>query len=134
MPNPWTIPLFLDKILGPAIKAVISKTGYGDSIFIVKEFMEKHKDELIEIWNAQGRNGAETWNELHGRWNLNLAEQEGCKEDEEREKLERKKKAYIKLGISEDEAEELVESFPDERPIEVVSKMRKIKKANTNAT
>jgi hypothetical protein len=107
MPNPNSITLNLETDLGDAIKQIIHKTPYGYSTFIVKEFMQNHEQEL------RGILGNERFEELLKKWSIVEQEQIRIKKD-------RKIKQYMNFGYSEERAKELVELFPDMKPIEVV--------------
>jgi len=118
MPNPNAIPLNLDTELGIAIKGIIPK-AYGDSTFIVKEFMEIHKEELVNFWNQQGKDGIIVFDKWYSKWSMTRDEQDNIRKQKEQEKHNQLVKQYLALGIPQEESEELANAFPDKDPIEV---------------
>lgn len=129
LPNPYAIPLNLDAELGQAIKHVIDKTGYGYSTFIVKEFMEKHKDELLQFWDSQGKKGQAIFDKWFYKWSLSLEEQKEKREHEENEKLQQLATKYESLGCGKKQASRLARDFPTENPLTV---MKTLTYANQN--
>jgi phage-related minor tail protein len=127
MANPYSISTFLDAELGEAINHIIDSTGYGSTTFIVKEFMEKHKDELIAFWDSQNKNGLEIWDKWFKKWSLTKAQQDAIKSLKEKEKHDKLVKQYLVLGRSKEESEEFAGAFPDRDPCEVI----KIRNYNT---
>lgn len=123
MPNPWAIPINLDAELGEAIKNLIARQGYGESTYFVKEYMEKHREELIKFWNGQGKDGQEIYDKWYSKWSMTKPQQDAKKKQKERANIENKKRSYIALGYSEDRAEELAEQFPKKNPTDVVKIM-----------
>lgn len=120
MPNPYAISTFLDAELGEAINHIVDATGFGSATFLIKEFMEKHKDDLIAFWNGQGKDGNTIYDKWLKKWSMTKAEQDAVKTRKEREKYEKLITQYLGLGVDEKQAMELSSAFPDQNPIEVV--------------
>jgi hypothetical protein len=121
--NPNSISLNLDTELGQAIRTLIGQTPYGESTIFIKEFMEKHKDELIALWNSQGKNGNETFEKWFSKWSMTRDEQAEAKARKEAEAFENRRKQYLALNCSDDKAIELATQFPDKDPIDVIKIM-----------
>lgn len=110
MVNRHSYTLNLDTELGDAILNVIAKTGFGESTYIIKEFLDKHKEELIEFWTKQGKDGSAIWDKWYQKYSLTKVMQADLKKQAE---FERRKKTYLALGLSEKKATELA-SIPKE--------------------
>lgn len=120
MPNPYAIAIIPDSELGEAINNIINATGFGSATYLVKEFLEKHKDELIAFWNQQGKDGEAIYEKWLRKWSLTKAEQEAVKAQKEKTKRDKLIAQYQGLGVSSEQAEELATAFPEKDPIEVV--------------
>ena len=131
MPNPNAITLNLNTELGQAIKAIISKTDFGESMFIVQEFLINHKQELIELWNNQGKDGVKEWDKWHSKWSMTKTELNLMRQQEAQQKFIELSKKYELLGHPREEAVELAKSFPDEDPIKF--EQLKLKGKSTDA-
>jgi hypothetical protein len=120
MANINAIPINLDGELAESIMNLIDRQGYGYSTYLVKEFMEKHKDELIGFWNGQGKDGSKIYEKWFKKWSMTKAEQESVKAQKEKETHDKLVKSYLALNYEPEKAEELANAFPDKDPIEVV--------------
>lgn len=113
MPNPHILAINPETELGEAIFHVIELTKYGQATFIVKEFLEKHKDEMITFWNEQDKDGVAVWNKFHEKWSMSKDAQNAVKH-------EKKIKPYLTFGYNREMAEQFVTNFPDEKPMDVI--------------
>lgn len=120
MANIHSISTFLETELGEAIDSIIDPSGYGSATFLVKEFMEKHKDELIAFWNKQGKDGQATFDRLYKKWSMTKAEQEASKAQKELEKHNKLIKQYEALGESKENGENFASLFPDSNPLDIL--------------
>jgi len=120
MANTNAIPINLDGELAESIMNLIDRQGYGYSTYFVKEFMEKHKDELIAFWNGQGKDGNAIYERWFKKWSMTKSEQESVKTQKEKEKHDKLVKVYLALEYDSQKAEELASAFPEQEPLEVV--------------
>jgi hypothetical protein len=120
MANPNSILLNLDRELGEAIRTLIGQTAFGESTILVMEFMTNHKQELIDLWNNQGKDGQAIYDKWFKKWSMTKAEQVEAKERKEQEAFEKLKKSYLALNCPEDKAIDLATQFPDKDPFVVM--------------
>ena len=120
MANNHGISTFLETELGEAFDSIIDSTGYGSATFLVKEFMEKHKDSMIEFWNKQGKDGNSVFDKWFKKWNMTKAEQGTLKAEKEKIAHDKLVKQYLLLGLHQQKAEEHATAFPDKDPCEVI--------------
>ena len=120
MANTNAIPINLDGELAEGIMNIIDQKGYGHSTFLVKDFMEKYREQLIAFWNGQGKNGLEIWERWFKKWSMTKAEQESIKAQKERDKHDKLVKQYMALAMEQPLAEELATQFPESDPFEVI--------------
>jgi hypothetical protein len=118
--NKYSIPINPDAELGEAINHIIDVSGYGSATFLMKDFMEKYREQLIDFWNQQGKDGQAVFDKWFKKWSMTKAEQEEAKAKKEKEKSEKLKASYLALNIPEDKAVELASQFPDKDPLDVV--------------
>jgi hypothetical protein len=120
MANIHSISTFLETELGEAVDSIIDPSGYGSATFLIKEFMEKHKDELIDFWVKQGKDGKAVFDRLYGKWSMTKAEQEALKAEKEKEGHNKLVNQYVALGESKESSENLASLFPDSNPLDIV--------------
>jgi len=120
MANNHGISTFLETELGEAFDSIIDPTGYGSATFIVKEFMEKHKDEMIGFWNRQGKDGKTIFDRWYVKWSMTKAEQAEAKVKKELEKHNKTVNQYVALGETKESAENLASLFPDSDPLDIL--------------
>jgi exonuclease III len=118
--NKHSIPINPETELGEAIESIIFPQGYGTATFFVKEFMEKHRTELIDFWNRQGKDGNAIFEKWFKKWSMKKEEQDTIKVQKEKEAHDKLVKQYMALGISPEQAEEFAFAFPDGNPVEVI--------------
>lgn len=118
--NKYSIPINPDGELGEAIESIVLPSGYGSATFIVKEFMEKHKDELIDFWNKQGKDGNATFEKWFAKWSMTKDKQKALDSQKEKDEHDKLVKQYLVLGRTQDEAEEFATACPDKDPCEVI--------------
>jgi hypothetical protein len=115
--NPWRIPILFDKEIGEVILEIIRKKGYGNGTYAGKILLEDLKDEIIAI------KGPEFYDEWYAKWSMKKDEQSADK----RGKLINQ---YITLGFPMSEAENLANTFPNERPMDVVKQRNNVTSGN----
>ncbi|MGD0202464.1 MAG: hypothetical protein ABSC20_00980 [Candidatus Bathyarchaeia archaeon] len=120
MANNHSISTFLETELGEGFDSIIDPSGYGSATFLVKEFMEKHKDEFIAFWNKQGKDGQAIFDRLYKKWSMTKAEQDALKAQKKKDVHNELVKQYVLLGRPSEEAEEMATAFPNKDPCEVV--------------
>lgn len=120
MANNHSISTFLETELGEAFDSIINPSGYGSATFLVKEFLEKHKDELIAFWNKQGKDGQATFEKLYNKWSLTKAQQDASKTQKKLEKHNTLVKQYVALGETKESAENFASLFPESNPLDIL--------------
>jgi hypothetical protein len=118
--NKYSIPINPDGELGEAMESVILPSGYGSATFIMKEFMEKHRDELIGFWNKQGKDGKAVFDKWLSKWSMTRAEQDAVKDAKAKEEHDKLVNQYVKLGETKESAEEFASLFPDSNPLDIL--------------
>ena len=128
--NPYNVTINFDREVGEAIISIINGKGYGKGTFGGKILLEVLKDDLIQFWSGQGKNGLEIWNKWYLKWNMKRDEQEAIKECKKQEEFEKRKKAYLALNCSEDVAVNLANAFPDKDACEIIKMLSFVKQTD----
>jgi hypothetical protein len=129
--NPNAVHVNWQTEIGEVIKSIIlSTTPYGVATYHGKIILEHLKNEIINAFNAQGKDGKTIYNKWYKEWSMFRVEQNAKKEQRERKKFEKRKQAYISLDCSPEKAEELATNFPNEKPLTVLRTISYVKQNN----
>lgn len=118
--NKYSIPINPDGELGEALEFIILPSGYGSATLLLKEFMEKHKSEMVDFWNKQGKDGNSVFEKWYAKWSMTKAQQKEIDNQKDKEAHDKLTKQYLLLGFSQQKADEHANAFPDKDPSEVV--------------
>jgi hypothetical protein len=120
MPNKYAFPINPDVPWGEAIEHISKKRKMGSATLTQLTLLETFKDEIIAFWTSQGRDGQKLYDVYHEKFSIDEDTQKTIKEAK---LLAMRKKAYLKLGYSEEDAE-----FWAKLPKEEVERMMDIHK------